>query len=64
MPGSASLFHMHALFESDYATFNVYYALFCFAPRPKGVKPFFSPNSSEDLRSDAHQSQIFGGMQM
>ena len=25
---------------------------------------FFSPNSSEDLRSDAHQCQIIGGMQM
>ena len=24
----------------------------------------FSPNSSGDLRSDAHRSQIFGGMQM
>ena len=25
------------------------------------MKHFFSPNSSGDLRSDAHQSQIIGG---
>ena len=25
------------------------------------MKHFFSPNSSTDLRSDAHQSQIIGG---
>ena len=25
------------------------------------MEHFFSPNSSTDLRSDAHQSQIFGG---
>ena len=25
------------------------------------MEPFFSPNSSGDLRSDAHQSQIIGG---
>ena len=25
------------------------------------MEPFFSPNSSGDLRSDAHQSQIVGG---
>ena len=28
------------------------------------MKHFFFPNSSGDLRSDAHQSQIIGGMQM
>ena len=28
------------------------------------MKHFFSPNSSGDQRSDAHQSQIIGGMQM
>ena len=25
------------------------------------MEHFFSPNSSEDLRSDAHRCQIFGG---
>ena len=25
------------------------------------MEHFFSPNSSRDLRSDAHQSQIIGG---
>ena len=34
MPGSASLFHMHALLESDYAILN--FALFCFVARQKG----------------------------
>ena len=28
------------------------------------IEHFFSPNSSGHLRSDAHQSQIIGGMQI
>ena len=28
------------------------------------IERFFSPNSGKDLRSDAHQSQIIGGMLM
>ena len=28
------------------------------------MEHLFAPNSSTDLRSDAHQSQIIGGMQM
>ena len=31
---------------------------------PKKCNPFFPPNLSGHLHSDAHQSQIIGGMQM
>ena len=45
MPGSASLFHMHALLESDYAIFKyiLHFFALCRGPKSEGVAQYLHP---------------------
>ena len=45
MPGSASLFHMHALLESDYAilTYILHFFALCRGPKSGGMAQYSHP---------------------
>ena len=45
MPGSASLFHMHALLESDYAilTYILHFFALCRDPKSGGMAQYSHP---------------------
>ena len=45
MPGSASLFHMHALLESDYAilTYTLRFFALCRGPKSGGMAQYYHP---------------------
>ena len=70
MPGSESLFHMHALLESDYAILMYILHFFCSVPWPKvGGVWHYTPtlNTSLDvhvLMVTAFQSQLETSQQM
>ena len=52
MPGSVSLFHMHALLESDYAilTYNLHFFALCRGPKGQGMAQWSTPlNTSPDV---------------
>ena len=54
MPGSASLFHMHALLESDYAILTYILHFFALCPGPKwgGGMAYNTPTLNTSL--DVH----------
>ena len=50
MPGSASLFHMHALLESNYAILTYILHFFALRPGPKGdMAQYSDPNTPLDV---------------
>ena len=63
MRGSASLFHMHALLESDYAilTYILHFFALCRGPKWTGMALYSHPKKSLDvhvLMVTVYQSQL------